>query len=91
MKKPNPHNEIISILNDLHKSFPSLHIGRHLATALDGYGDIWGLTNKEIAFALKKYKTETEISPPYSNEDELNNILKEGMHLENILEDEEEY
>lgn len=64
-------------------------MGRHLATALDGYGDIWGLTDKEILFALEKYKSELELDIPHTDETELDQIIKDGMNLDNILKEED--
>ena len=90
MSKKTPYIEVISILQELNKSFPTYNIGRHLATALDGYGDIWGMTDKEIAFALNKYKSEIEMDVPHADESELEKIIKEGMDLDNILKEEEE-
>ena len=90
MSKKTPYTEVISILQELHKSFPTYNIGRHLATALDGYGDIWGITDKELVFALNKYKTEIKMDVPHTDESELEKIIKEGMDLDNILKEEEE-
>jgi len=90
MSKKTPYTEVISILQELNKSFPTYNIGRHLATALDGYGDIWGITDKELAFALSKYKSEIEMYVPYTDECELEKIIKEGFDLDNILKEEEE-
>jgi len=89
MSKKTHYAEIISILQELNKNFPTYNLGRHLATALDGYGDIWGITDKEFAFALSKYKTEIEMDVPHADENELEKIIKEGMDLENILKEED--
>lgn len=88
MSKRNQYNEAISILQELHKSYPTYNMGRHLATALDGYGDIWGITDKELVYALEKYKSELDIDFPHT--DDIDKIVKEGMDLENILNDEED-
>lgn len=90
MSKKTPYIEVITILQELHKSFPTYNLGRHLATALADYGDIWGLTDKELAFALGKYKAEIEMDIPHTDESELEKIIKEGMDLDNILKEEEE-
>lgn len=89
MSKKTHYTEIISILQELHKNFPTYNLGRHLATALDGYGDIWGITDKEFAFALSKYKAEIEMDVPHTDEGELEKIIKEGMDLDNILKEED--
>ena len=90
MSKKTPYIEVITILQELHKSFPTYNLGRHLATALADYGDIWGLTDKELAFALSKYKAEIEMDIPHTDDSELEKIIKEGMDLDNILKEEEE-
>jgi hypothetical protein len=90
MSKKTHYTDVISILQELNKDFPTYNLGRHLATALDGYGDIWGITDKELAFALSKYKSEIEMDIPHVEESELEKIIKEGMDLDNILKEEEE-
>lgn len=64
-------------------------MGRHLATALDEYGDIWGLTDKEILFALEKYKSQLELDVPHTDENELDQIIKDGMNLDDILKEQD--
>lgn len=88
-KKPNYHKEILSILEELTKSFPNYNIGRHLSTALDGYGDAWAITDKELLFAFMKYKGELELDIPH-NADELDQIIKGGMDLDNLFKEEED-
>ncbi len=64
-------------------------MGRHIATALDEYGDVWGLSDREILFALEKYKAELDMDVPHTDESEIDQIIKEGMNLENILKEED--
>jgi hypothetical protein len=64
-------------------------MGRHLATVLDEYGDIWGMSDKELAYALYKYKSQIEMDVPHTDESELDKIIKEGMDLDNILKEED--
>ena len=90
MSKKNYYNSIIHTLQELHKEFPDYNMGRHIATALDEYGDIWGMTDKELAFAMDKYKTKLEMDIPHTDESELDKIIKEGMDLDNILKEEDE-
>jgi hypothetical protein len=84
------YQQALHTLQELHKNFPTYNLGRHLATALSDYGDIWGMTDKEIAFALDKYKSEIEMDVPHPDESEIDRIIKEGMDLDNILKEEEE-
>jgi hypothetical protein len=80
---------VIALLQQLHISYPEYNMGRHIATALDGYGDVWGLTDREILFALEKYKAELDMDVPHTDESELDQIIKDGMNLENILKEED--
>jgi len=89
MKKPNYYNQIIHLLQQLHTAYPEYNMGKHLSTALDEYGDIWGVTDKELLFALEKYKTQLEMDIPHTDDKELDQIIKEGMDLENILKEED--
>ena len=89
--RKNYYSQIIHILQELHKTFPSYNMGRHLSTALDGYGDVWGLTDAELVFALSKYRDELGMDVPHTDESELEKIIKEGMDLDNLFKEEEEY
>lgn len=89
MRKPNYYNQIIHILQQLHTAYPNYNMGKHLATAMDEYGDIWGVTDKEFLFALEKYKTQLEMDVPHTDEKELDQIIKDGMDLDNILKEED--
>jgi hypothetical protein len=83
------YQQSLHILQELHKDFPTYNLGRHLATALADYGDTWGLTDKELAFALEKYKAEIGMDVPHTDDSELDRIIKEGMDLDNILKEED--
>jgi hypothetical protein len=89
MGKPNDYYRVLALLQQLHISYPNYNMGRHIATALDGYGDVWGLTDKEILFALEKYKAELDMDVPHTDESELDQIIKDGMNLENILKEQD--
>jgi hypothetical protein len=89
MRKTNYYSQIVQLLHSLHVAYPEYNMGKHLATALDGYGDIWGLTDKEMLFALEKYKAELEMDIPHTDEKEIDQIIRDGMNLENILKEED--
>jgi len=55
-------------------------MGKHLSTIIDEYGDIWGITDKELAYALKKYKAQLEMYVPTHAED-IDEIIKDGLNL----------
>lgn len=90
-KKENNHYErVLLILQQLSELYPSYNMGRHIATALDEYGNVWGLSDKELLFAFEKYKAELEMDIPHTDEKELEKIIKEGMDLDSILKEEED-
>lgn len=89
MKKPRHYNQVLKLLQELHKCYPNYNIGRHIATALADYGDFWGITDKEFLFALRKYKSQLEMDIPHSDDIEVDEIIQEAMDLENILKEED--
>lgn len=90
MSKKNNYEQAIHILKELHKDFPTYNLGRHLATALDEYGDLWGLEDKELVFALEKYKMELNMDVPHVDDKEIDKIIKDAMDLDNILKEEDD-
>lgn len=89
MRKASYYSQTLTILQQLHAAYPQYNMGRHLATALDEYGDIWGLTDKEMLFALEKYKSQLELDVPHTDENELDQIIKDGMNLDDILKEQD--
>ena len=89
MTKPNYHRKIIQLLERLHKAHPTYNIGRHFATALDGYQDVWGVSDKELFLSLQIYETSLDMDVDH-NEEEIEAIIKDGMNLERTLFEEEE-
>ena len=88
-RQPNYYQKILHVLERLHKAHPTYNIGRHVSTALDGYDDIWGVSDKEMLFALEKYEASLEMDVNH-NEEEIEEIIKDGMNLERTLFEEEE-
>lgn len=83
------YNQAIHILQDLHKSYPEYNMGRHIATALDGYGDVWGLSDKELTFLLGKYKTRLDLDIPHLIDGDIDEIMRGGMDLDSLFKDED--
>jgi hypothetical protein len=78
------------VLESLHKAHPTYNIGRHISTALDGYDDVWGVSDKEMLFALEKYELELNMDVDHIDQEEIEKIIKDGMNLERTLFEEEE-
>lgn len=88
--KPSYYTEILDIFKEIKTLYPSYTIGKHISTALDDYGDIWGMSDKEVLFALTKYKAQMEMDVPHvTGEEELNQIMNDAMNLS--IKNEEEY
>lgn len=82
-------NEIINVLKALKKKYPRQGIGRHLSIALDG-GDLWGVSDKQMLMALEKYEAELLYDIPHVCDD-VDRIVHDAMHLDDILEDNDPY
>lgn len=89
-KQPNYFHQIIKTLRRLKSSHPTYNLGRHLSTALYDYDDLWGVSDKELLNALEKYEVELDIDYPHTDEEELQKIIKGGMNLERMFDEEEE-
>jgi hypothetical protein len=83
----NYFRQTIKTFEELHKQFPQHSLGKHLATALDGH-NIWALSDKELLHCLQNYISELEFDVPH-NENDVDDIIKQGLNLHNILEEEE--
>lgn len=78
----NYYHEVTKLLNELHKTYPSFGVARHISTATSDYGDIWGMTDKELYFALSKYKLQLELDGGQIADDAyVAQILKDGNEL----------
>jgi len=80
-RKASNYNSVIHILQQLHSVYPTFGMGRHLATALADYNDFWGISDKELLYALQKYKAKLEMDAPYTEGEELDKIIRDGMDL----------
>ena len=87
-RKPNYYRQIIKVLESLHKAHPTYNIGRHISTALDGHTDVWGVSDKEFLYSLQKY--EIELNMDVDHEEDIEDIIEDGMNLERTLFEEEE-
>lgn len=84
------YDQILTTLKQLKEEFPSYNMGRHLDTALSEYKDVWSITDKEMLYALKKYKAQLTLDVPHPDDSEIDKIIKDGMNLDTILQEDEE-
>jgi hypothetical protein len=87
----NYFKECLSVLERLHTAYPSFSVGRHLATATSDYGDVWGMTNKEMFHALQKYEMELTLNKStLKHEEYVQTIIKDAMDMDVLTEEEDE-
>lgn len=81
------YHKIIQLLGELKRDHPSLNLGKHLATSLDGIETkyLWGLTDKNVYHALQKYQISLDLDVPH-DESEIEKILRDGMRISNVHE-----
>ena len=60
-KKKDYYSDIIKLLKELKTIQPEVEIGKHLATILDDYDAIWGISDKDFYDSLIKYKAQLEL------------------------------
>ena len=85
------YKKVLKMLEALHKEYPTFNLGRHLATALDDYGDFWGIADKELLFLLEKYKTALELDQLTVMDDAyVSKIIKDSENFDDILKDGDE-
>jgi hypothetical protein len=91
MRKPNYYKKAIEILQELHTAYPNFGLARHITTALSDYGDFWGLSDKELSFALEKYQAELSLDINQVVDDAyVEKVVKGSMNLDTLLENEED-
>jgi hypothetical protein len=86
-RQPNYYRQILNVLEDIHKNHPAYNIGRHISTALDG-SDIWAISDRDFLLRLKDYRA--ELDSDIVHEDDVDLIIKQGLDLSHILDEEEE-
>ena len=91
--KKNHGVKCLDILRQLAKSYPEIAVMEHITRATADYSETC-LADKEFSFALTKYKVsldlEMEIHPSSKQDSELDKIIREGMNLDTILDEEGE-
>jgi hypothetical protein len=90
-KVKNYKNRFIELMSELSSAYPSYGLGRHLSTALSEYGDFWDISDKELCYAIEKYKTELDLDQIHVVSDEyLEDIIEDANHLFDNKEEMEE-
>jgi hypothetical protein len=89
MSSSNYYNRILKLLGDLKISHPNYNIGKHLATSLDDIElkNVWGMSDETLYEKIKDYQISLELDVNH-DDSEIEKILKDGMHLNDILNEE---
>lgn len=87
MEKKRYQIQTVKVLNALIKDYSSIPLGKHIATALDG-SDLFNILDRDFLKAVMDYKIELDLDVPHT--EDVTQIIKEGMNLGTILEDQEE-
>ena len=86
----NYFKESLTLIEQLHKEYPSFSIGRHISTAMADYGDTWNMTNKEFFHALEKYAMELTLNTSHTTHEQyVKNIVKDALNLDEMEEEEQ--
>ena len=60
-KKKEYYDDILKLLKELKSIQPEVEMGKHIATILSDYRDIWGVSDKDLYTSLFKYKAQLEL------------------------------
>lgn len=85
--KMSQYNKCLQILQQLKINFPKYTLSQHLSTVIDEYKNLWGVNDKDLLTSLIEYQNQLQTDIPH--DDELDEIIKGGMDLENLLKPEE--
>ena len=86
------YEKIIKVLMELKEAYPEYNLGRHLRYSLaENNGSyLWSKTDKQIFNSIIAYKERLMSKIPYVEESQIEKIIKEGMNLDTILDDDED-
>lgn len=85
--KPTHYEKIIGTLIQLKEEHPKCTMAKHLSTALDK--NFWGMTDKELHEALETYRQNLALDKRHSDDD-IDVIIKQGLNLSTILEEDDD-
>jgi hypothetical protein len=80
------YSRSLIILEKIKKFIPSVTLGKHIATSLEDY-NIENISDKDLFIRLNDYLSELESD--VSHFDDLEQIIKDGLDLNHILDNED--
>ena len=80
------YSRSLIVLEKIKKFIPNVPLGKHFATALEGC-NIENISDKDLFIKLNDYLSTLESDVPHCQD--LEQIIKEGLDLNHILDSEE--
>jgi hypothetical protein len=78
--------KIIKIIDLLKKLHPTVNIGKHIATALDGE-DVWSITDKKFYNLINDYQAQLDLVEITDSNFDVDKIIEDGLSIGNNLID----
>jgi len=85
--KKNHVNSILNSIKEILKLSPNLPVSTHLSMALSDYDNFDGISNKEFAFILDKYKCQKELDIDIPHSSDIRRIIEEGTNFDKLCDD----
>lgn len=84
---------VLSILEQLHKEYPTHSVAKHISTATADYGDIWSLSDKDLYKLLKDYKSIIPPEAEFKLDEFVSKIEEDAKHIfeDDYLKEEDGY
>lgn len=79
------YHQFILGLQRLKAAHPTYTIGKHISTIIDDMGDTWGVSDREMFNALRKYEKQLDMDVPH--EDNIDEIIQDGLDLNKTIEE----
>ena len=83
MRHPNHYHKMLTVLHKLKTICPHYTMGKHISSIVDECGDVFNVTDKELATIMVRYAKQLCMDKPHPDKD-IDNIIDEGMHLSRI-------
>lgn len=88
-KKKSEFNEFLEILRELKKAFPTTPISNHISSAIDG--DIWGTSDQELVYQLKKYAALQDFDhTPKIDDVDVEKLWEQSKDLDHLFDDDQD-
>ena len=77
---PSYVKKIIKIIDFLKKQHPTVNVGKHIATALDGE-DVWSITDKRFHNLIHDYQAQLDFVEVTESNFDVDKIIEDGLSI----------